>query len=286
MKIGVSSYSFSKYISQGKLDWISVIKKAADMGFDGMEYIGLPGETQADRIALAEKIKAEAAACGIELSAYAVGGSLLCDTCEAQQKEVDKLKEEIDIAEVLGVKLFRYDVIYKLPGGMSFEAVLRKVAPAMKQLAEYGREKGILTMIENHGQAFQDYDRIEKIYDAVDHENFRLLLDIGNFMCADQDNVFCVSRLAHLAAHVHLKDFKTCDFYSEGSKEGWFGTRGGNYLLGVAVGDGDAKTKQCVKILKNAGFDGYLDIEFEGPTDCVEGIARGLEFYRKELANV
>lgn len=150
----------------------------------------------------------------------------------------------------------------------------------MRQVADYSQTLGIKTMIENHGMAFQDYDRIEKIYYAVNHQNFGLLLDLGNFLCADQDNVFCVSRLAHLAFHVHLKDFVKIDFYSDASRENTFNTRAGNFLRGTAVGYGDAKTAQCLQILKNAGYDGYVDIEYEGPEACIEELAKGLAFYR------
>lgn len=280
MKIGVSSYSYSQYISKGKLDNLSVIAKAAEMGFEAIEYTMLRGDDAGSRKALAEQIKAEAARCGIELSAYVVGSTMLWDTAEEQQAEVERLKGELDIAAILGVKLFRYDILGKLPPHRSFESIVENFAPAMRQVADYGQALGIKTMIENHGQAFQDYDRIEKIYHAVNHENFGLLLDLGNFLCADQDNVFCVSRLAHLAFHVHLKDFVKIDFYSDASRENAFGTRAGNFLRGTAVGYGDAKTAQCLKILKNAGYDGYVDIEFEGPEDCVEELAKGLAFYR------
>lgn len=280
MKIGVSSYSYSQYLKSGRLDLISVIKKAADMGFEAIEYTDLPKSEPENRIALAEQIKAEAADCGLELSAYVVGGSLLCASLEEQQAEIERIKGDLDIAKVLGVKLFRYDVVRKLPPHRSFESVLEAVVPAMRQIADYGQTLGIKTMIENHGYAFQDYDRIEKIYHAVNHENFGLLLDIGNFLCADQDNVMCVSRLAHLACHVHLKDFVRFDYYSGHSPEGCFKTRACNLLLGTAVGHGDAKTAQCLSILREAGYDGYVDIEFEGPEDCEEELAKGLAFCR------
>lgn len=280
MKIGVSSYSYSQYLKSGKLTLISVIAKAAEMGFEAIEFTNLPEDTAENRKALAMQIKEEADRVGIDLSAYVCGGKLLCDTKELQQAEVERLKGELDIANILGVKLFRYDVLYKLPQHTSFDAVLDEVAPAMRQLAQYGESLGIMTMIENHGHTFQDYDRIEKTYYAVNHKNFGLLIDIGNFMCADEDNVMCVSRLAHLARHVHLKDFIKKDFYSTDSKEHHFRTRGANYLLGVAVGDGDAKTVQCLTILQNAGYDGYIDIEFEGPADCITEIAKGLTFYK------
>ena len=278
MKIGVSSYSFFQYLRSGKLDLLSVIQKAADMGFEGIEYTDLPGDTFEERKALAEQIKAEAAKCGIELTAYVVSGGLLCDTQEEQDAVIARIKTNLDLAAVLGVKLFRYDPIYKMPHLMSYDEAVRRIAPAMRQIAEYGEKLGIMTMSENHGLIFQDYDRVEKLYDAINHPNYSLLIDIGNFLCADVDNVMCVSRLAHLASHVHLKDFIKVGFHED--HEGCFATRACNYLKGVAVGDGDAQTAQCLAILEKAGFDGYADIEYEGHEDCIEGLAKGIAYFK------
>ncbi len=286
MKIGVSSYSFSQYVRSGKLDLISIIAKAKEMGFEAIEYTNLPEGTLKERKAMALQIKEEAARQGIELAAYLSGGNLLKDTLEERLAEVERLKGELDIAALLGVKLFRYDVVSRLPRFKSFESVVEAVAPAMRQIADYAQSLGILTMIENHGHAFQDYDRIEKIYHTVNHENFGLLVDIGNFLCADQDNVNAVSRLAHLARHVHMKDFVKMDFFSKESKEHAFRTRSGNFLRGTAVGYGDAKSAQCLYILKNAGYDGYVNIEFEGPEDCIEELKKGLAFYKETMAEL
>lgn len=279
MKIGVSSYSYSQYLRDGRLDLFSVIAKAAEMGFEALEFTDLPKDA-ADRPALARQLKAEADRIGIPLSAYCCGSMLYCEPA-AQQAEVARLKGELDIAAILGVKVFRYDVLYRLPMHTAFDKVLETVAPAMRELAEYGAALGIKTSIENHGLAFQDYDRIEKTYLAVDHENFGLLLDIGNFLCADQDNVQCVSRLANLAFHVHLKDFTILDYDKEGERPAQcFRSRACNDLLGCAVGYGDARSAQCLAVLKQAGYDGYVDIEFEGPNDCITELEKGLAFFR------
>ena len=90
MKIGVSSYSYSQYLSKGKLDLITVIQKAADMGFEAIEFTQLPEDSTENRQALAEQIKAEAARCSIALSAYACNGRLLRSTLEKQQEEVNR----------------------------------------------------------------------------------------------------------------------------------------------------------------------------------------------------
>ena len=283
MKIGVSSYSFSQYTSQGKMTVEDTVVKAAEMGFDAIEFVPFEAPEGKTKIEYAKDLKELAEDNNIEVSAYVVGANLLCETEAEEREAVEAVKADIDIANALGVKLFRHDIAFKLPQFMSFDMALEKTAPLVREIAEYGEKFGITTMIENHGFAFQDVARVEKTYNAVNHKNFKLLIDIGNFMCADEIPYVNVSKLANLAAHVHLKDFKIIDFYSDASKENAFSTRGCTYLRGTAAGYGDAKTAQCVQILKNAGFDDYMDIEFEGPEDCIEELEKGLKFIRSIL---
>lgn len=61
MKIGVSSYSYSQYLRSGKLNLMTVIAKAAEMGFEAIEFTDLPGDTYESRKALALQLKEEAA---------------------------------------------------------------------------------------------------------------------------------------------------------------------------------------------------------------------------------
>jgi sugar phosphate isomerase/epimerase len=46
---------------------------------------------------------------------------------------------------------------------------------------------------------------------------------------------------------------------------------------------GDIPVKQCIAILKRAGYDGYLSIEYEGKEDCIEGIKTGFKNLTKFL---
>ncbi len=289
MKIGVSSYSFAQYTRAGKMNYFDAIEKAKEMGFDGIEFSGLPAEyvEQDARIEFAQKLREHAEKTGIEISAYLTSGCFVQETCEALEVEVARLKNEIDVAKTLGVSLMRHDIMYKLPQYRTFNSVVKEIAPAIREVTEYAASVGIKTMFENHGRVLQDYDRVEKLIDEVGHPNFGLLIDIGNFMCADIDNVACVSRLANLAFHGHLKDFRRFEYGTNYSLKSTFKTRAQTSLLGCAVGEGDARSAQCMSILRDQGYDGYLTIEYEGPEDCIEGIKKGLDFYRKwEAQNV
>ena len=62
-------------------------------------------------------------------------------------------------------------------------------------------------MIENHGYFFQDACRVKKLIETVNHPNFGWLMDMGNFMCADENSAIALGNALPYAAHVHAKDF-------------------------------------------------------------------------------
>ena len=99
---------------------------------------------------------------------------------------------------------------------------------------------------------------------------------MGNFVCVDEDNPIAVSRVAPYAVHAHAKDM----YKSKTAIEGYGQTRACNYFKGAVLGEGDVEVEKCVAILKKAGYDGYLSIEFEGSEDCIEGIAKGFAYLK------
>ncbi len=281
MKVGVSSYSFSQYIKAGKLTQLSAVAKAKELGFDNIEFTDLNPPEGVSVPEYAAQIKEEAARCGIEISAYVIGANL---AKEYLADEIIRLKGCVDIAAALGAKFFRHDVYGKEGADFrSFDMALPTMSKAIREVTAYAQTLGIKTMTENHGFVAQDSDRVERLINAVNHPNYGVLIDIGNFACADEDSAIAVSRLAHLAFLVHAKDFVKKSFDEYQGEEGFFRTRGCNWIKGVAVGEGDIPVKQCLTILKREGFDGYIDLEYEGHEDCIEGLKKGLAFVRAAI---
>ncbi len=277
MKISVSAYSFAGALRDGRLTLLDTPKKAKAMGFEGIEFITLEGKTLDARLALAEQLKAACAEADIPVVAYAVGASLYGETEEACEKALAALKDEIRIASALGAPVLRHDVVYgyqPTARGRSFDLMLPVIVENVRRATAFAKTLGICTCSENHGYVAQDADRMERLCAAVCDQNYGLLVDIGNFACADEDSVRAVSRLAPLAIHVHAKDFRITPFGSE-KPAVCFESRGCNYLTGVAVGDGDIPVAQCVAILKRAGYDGFLSIEYEGAEDCIPALEKG-----------
>lgn len=287
MKLGVSSYSFQRYINDGRMTQFDVPAKAKEMGFDAVEFIDLcrkNGETLShdEMMAYAREIRAEAERVGIEISAYTISASLYQESAESSQAEVERLCRMVDVAETLGAKIMRHDACWTLTktgSGRSFDLMLPTIAQNARVVTAYAKERGIKTCVENHGFIAQDSDRMERLYNAVNDENFGLLVDMGNFLCVDEDPALAVSRVAPYAIHVHIKDF------TRETDQGLV-TRACNRILGCTAGDGVVPVQQCLAILKKAGYDGVVSLEYEGRDDAVSSIARGKAYIDSLLLNL
>ena len=275
MKTSISAYSYEGYIREGKLTQLTCVEKAAEMGFSAIEFIDMKADTLDGQKRLAESIRREAERVGIEIAAYTIGGCLWKETREEELAEVERLKNQLDVAKILGAPLMRHDVCYTLTKtgrGRSFDLMLPSIAENARAVTEYGASIGIRTCTENHGRIAQDNDRLERLFNAVAHDNYGLLIDMGNFLFVDEDPVMAVSRLAPYAFHVHAKDFTK---KAEKDASHPIMSRAGTYLAGAVIGEGVVPVKRCLSILKAAGYDGYVSIEFEGCEDCVAAIGRG-----------
>lgn len=288
MKYSVSNYSYSKMIQAGTITPFECIAKTRELGFDAIEFvdfIGFSDLPETEWISYAQKLKSEADRVGLEISSFTIGADFL----NKGPEELDRVKKMIDIGAVLGVKRMRHDATVGRPWNdhyVSFETVLPQLADACREIAAYAETKGIRTMIENHGYFCQDSERVEKLHRAVNHPNFSLLCDMGNFMCADEDPAAAFARVVPFAAYIHAKDFILKGFDSCDPGEGSFRTRAGNFLRGTIVGHGHVPVKQCLFLAKKAGYDDYVSIEFEGMEDAETALRIGLANLKKYWAEV
>ena len=278
MKICVSSYSFSKLMAKGELNQLSAIAKAKELGFDGIEFAGITPHDGATKDVYARKLKAEAGRLGVPIASFVFGADLINGTeGRTPEQEVEYVKSMVDIGAILGVPVIRHDVLYSLGGFADFYALLDVLADRVHQITAYAAALGIRTSVENHGFICQDPDRCVALCKAVDHPNFGLLCDIGNFLCADAEPAASVAMVAPYSIFAHAKDFYVKSGDDTDPGRGFFKSRGGNYLKGTIVGHGDVPVAQCLQIMKNAGYDGFLSLEFEGMEDVIEALQIGIE---------
>lgn len=284
MRFGFSSYSFHQRLGTGAMTLTEVIDWVAESEGEHLELAVLSDAADSpipninSDPAFVASIKAHAAERGVILSNLAVGASFLAEDPAELQAAVERVKAYVDLADSLDIRLLRHDVaMQNLPGDdtPAFEAALPRIAAAVKEIAQYAATKQITTSLENHGFFVQSSDRVRRVVHAVNEPNYKTTLDIGNFLCVDEDPAIAVPANLPYASIVHFKDFyvRPAD---QDPGEGWFRSRGGKFLRGSIVGNGDIDLRSVVRSIKASGYDGFASIEFEGAEDCLLGCARGI----------
>lgn len=135
---------------------------------------------------------------------------------------------------------------------------------SFRRLADVGAANGVAILIENHWGISADADVMVRIVREVRQthgkEAMFTLADFGNWP-DDVDRYKAIEKVMPFAGAVHAK-----------------------------VNDIDEQLNhprfdhvRCIEIAKQAGYDGYLGIEYEGKDDPVEGVARGAALLRRIL---
>ena len=282
MKVSVTIYSFMQLISSGKKTPLECIGIAKEMGFDAIEFVDLCPENGLTQLEYAEILREESEKAGLPIVNYTIGADFL--NCEDFNKEVERLCAQVDIAKILGAKGMRHDatVGYKSEekAYKGFNEALPVLADGCRQVTEYAKTQGIVTMVENHGFFCQESSRVERLVGAVGNPNFGWLVDVGNFLCGDDDPATAVGRAAAMAKYVHVKDFHIKSGSETDPGKGFFTTRGGTYLRGAILGHGNVPVYQCLKTLNRNGYDGFVSVEFEGMEDNIPALEICLENLR------
>jgi sugar phosphate isomerase/epimerase len=281
IQLAVSTYSLSRWKPRGKTpSLLRKIDRIAEFGVKAIEFAGAP----IDQKPAALRRRAEKA--GLTVVSYCVGAELLVPAAR-QKQVVAQLKREVDVAAELGCPSMRHDVTrgfdqYKrYRGRKTFAAALKIITPAIREVADYAQARGVITTVENHGFYMQAAERIEKLLLAVDHPNFALTMDMGNFLCVNDDPVAAVERLAKRAVMVHVKDFHVK--LRKQAPASWLHTPTPIAIRGAIVGHGNVDIPAQLRALKGAGYDGYLSLEFEGLEEPTFAIAAGLDYLREQL---
>ncbi|MEC0089219.1 sugar phosphate isomerase/epimerase family protein [Paenibacillus macquariensis] len=270
MKLGVSSYSLYQAMAADNMSIQDVISWVADIGAQHIEIVPFGFDFNSNP-ELEDQIREKAAEVGIAISNYAIGANFITDTEEAYEAEIQRVISEVDRVHRLGAKLMRHDVASRQDTSIArFNEDLSRIAHACQRIADHAKQYDITTSVENHGYYVQASDRVQALIHAVDRPNFKTTLDVGNFVCVDENPIFAVKNNINYASMVHIKDFyiRPAD---RNPGEGWFKSAGGEFLRGAIAGQGDLNLYEILRIVKQSGYDNYMSIEYEGMEECRKG---------------
>ena len=291
MKLGLSSYSFRPLMQNGTMTiedvfaWtrdhgaehveiatLSVAPEGADANYD----LGADGESVA-------RIRAAAKETGIPVSGICMPGNFIDPATRSDA--IALTKRYVELCDGLGVRFLRHDVV---PWALRtdtdvFEREFAGIADACQQIATHAERYGVTTSVEDHGFFMNSSERIKRLLHAVGLPNFRMTLDVGNFLCVDEDALTATRASLPHASFLHLKDFYVRRTYPG---PGWLETTGGQYIRGSVFGFGDLETRMILQSAVEAGYDGFVSLEYEGNEPTLFGCETGLANIRRMLEEI
>ncbi len=163
------------------------------------------------------------------------------------------------------------------PSGMTEREALEHMRRIYRQVVPVAEAYGIVINIEPHGHFTTRPDFMEEMLGFVDSPYLRMNMDTGNTFIAGQDPVAFCRRFKDKVSHVHIKDV------SESLAAAARGELTGIAVSHCAIGEGvnAENIRQCIAILREAGFDGVFSIECEGAGGPM--IERSLAWVRAQL---
>lgn len=282
LQIGLSTFALAQAIRSGFMDIPTAINWMADQGADHVEIVPVNVELD-QQPQLVERIRETAERRNIQLSHLCIGTNFINKNGAERKSELERLIRHIDIVHQLGIKAMRHDVAWRpmeKSGVDQFESDLPMLVGICAEAADYAAQYGIVTSIENHGFYLSSSERVLRFIHEVNRPNFKLTIDIGNFLFAGEDPLHGVKRTIPHASMIHLKDFllrspDSC--VGEGFRDLPCGRR----FRSTILGHGDLSVTAIMRAIQQSDYNGSLSIEFNGIEDSLVASRVSLENARR-----
>ena len=257
-KLSLAQWSIHKMINDQGVDPYTFAEKAKNWGFTGLEYVSQLynpelSDTDYSPEAMAnfvDKSNSEAEKYGMKNLLIMIDGqgNLAVSDQEERNETVEKHKKWVDAAAAMGCHSIRVNL-----NGSSDPIEWKKNAiDGLTKLSTYAKEKNINILVENHGGLSSNAALHAEVMKAVAMDNCGTLPDFGNF-CIERkpDSYDCLREydkykgVRELMPYAKAVSAKSNNFNDEG------------YDTGIDY-------VKMLKIVKEAGYTGYIGVEFEG----------------------
>ncbi len=255
MKIGIDSYCFHRFFGEVypqqkqppfTMTMDDFLDFAKELGVDGvsLESCFFPSF---DREYLAD-LKAKLDQYGFD-RVFAWGHP---DGLERGQRPdmYDEMVSSIDYAVAIGADVMRVVgssfTWRKEPHGPQVKALIEQ----FKRAVPLAEQAGVKMAVENHID-FTGDEMVEMI-EAVGSPNFGINFDTGNFLRLLDDPIKGMQKLAKYTYATHIKDLK---INPDAAPDDWY------FFSSTPVGDGLIDNVALARMLKEAGYQGFLAVE-------------------------
>jgi len=258
LRLSLAAYSYRKYLDLKKpanppMTLVDFIDTAAGMDLDAVELTAYYfRETSPEYLA---HLKGRCTRLGLDVSGTAVGNNFCLPDADKLKEQIAMVKKWTEHSARLGAKAMRIFAGTRDRNEPEEKARARCVA-AIQECCDHAAQYGVFLALENHGGITATLGQIMEIIKAVKHDWFGVNFDSGNF-----HGPTVYDDLAKLAPYAVNAQLKT-EIAPEKQKEA-------------------ADLKRLVNILREAGYRGYVALEYEAAEDPKTAVPRHIAALRK-----
>lgn len=271
-KLVIAQWTFNKDLFAGKMTTIDFVNIASELGFEGVEYVSQFFSDKVNDDEYLAELKLVSENAGIKNT------MILVDVLDAKLGSSDPAERILAITKhkewiVAASKLDCPTIRVNAHGDGTAEEMMSVMFNSIKELANFGKPYNVVVTIENHGQYSSDGKWLSQLVGKLAPYGVGSVADFDNWCIEREDGKLwgtpCIieydryqgiKELLPTAKSVSLKAF---DFDEQGNA---------------------IKTdfKRMFKLIKEAQYDEYLAVEFEGhEMDPVEGVRKTLELIER-----
>ena len=260
IKISCNAYSYNSYLRSGDMTLDDLFDLCAELGFDAVDPTGyyFPGYPDIPDDEYIYHIKRKAFLLGLDISGTGVRNDFTNPDADKRGADVELVRKWMICASKLGAPVIRIFAGKGIPEGFTEEEVTGWVVEGIRACAEYGRQYGVMTAIQNHDEFLKTAGQLLRVLKMVDSEWVGLMVDTGSFSTKNAYEE--IAKAAPYAITWQIKRLVTVN----GRKE-------------------RIDLERIIAILRNTGYRGYIPIEHIGEGDPKIIMPRFLNEVRQAL---
>jgi sugar phosphate isomerase/epimerase len=241
LKTSLNIYSFNDAIlgkpgQAPSMTLLDVLEFCAKQNFDAVDPTGyyFPGYPKVPSDRYLATFKKRAFELGLDVSGTGIRNNFAAADKTARAADVQLAKDWIEVAAKLGAPVIRVFAGHEAPGANRAE-VSKWMAEDLRACAEHGQKFGVMVGVQNHGDFLKTGEQTIDMIKLVDHDWVGVILDTGNYPTDPYNEIAAVLP--------YTVNFQV--------KESPFGKDSPVRL----------DLDRFVKIVRDAGYRGYLPIE-------------------------
>ena len=267
----------------GKVGIEKTAEYAKGLGFTSVEIFSNSVNKIANTIpdvASARKAREVLDRYGLPVACYSVYANAWRD-----EESIQNMMEQVELAAVLGSPYVHHTMLpwIEMPtNAPAFDEAIDAAVAAAKRIANHAEKFGITCIYEDQGYYVNGVEGFGVFYREIKKhcKNVGVCGDLGNILFVNEKPEAFLAAYIDDVRHVHVKDYLQKEAV-ESPGVYWLKAKGKSWLRDTMVGHGVIDVEACMKILKDAGYNGAFALEISHPEPYERGVEQAMEYLKR-----